>query len=72
MYIKRKTRVSMVPEKNVSSRRSRACFRSGPKLWRKKGLRLMNSDEYLDRRETILHLYAILHLQSAAAVTYRS
>ena len=32
----------------------------------------MNSDEYLDRRETILHLYAILHLQSAAAVMYRS
>ena len=32
----------------------------------------MNSDEYHDRWETILHLYAILHQQSAAAVMYRS
>ena len=51
-YIKRQTRVSMVPEKNVSSRRSRHAF----VRVQKKGLRLMNGDEYLDRRETILHL----------------
>ena len=34
----------------------------GSKVTEKKGLRLMNGDEYLDRRETILYLYAILHL----------
>ena len=56
-YIKRQTRVSTVPEKSVSSIIEGVGMLSfGSKVTEKEGLRLMNGDEYLDRRKTILHL----------------
>ena len=59
MYMKRQTKVSMVPEKNTF-RLEGAGMRSFGSKVTEKGLRLMNGDEYLDRREAILHLYAPL------------
>ena len=57
MYMKGQTRVSMVPEKNTSRLEGAGMLSFGSKVT-EKGLRLTNGDEYLDRRETILHLYA--------------
>ena len=48
MHVKRQTRVSMVPEKNTSRLEGAGMLSFGSKLRRKKGLRLMNGDEYLD------------------------
>ena len=47
----------MVPEKNTFRLEGAGMLSFGSKVT-EKGLRLMNGDEYLDRRETILHLYA--------------
>ena len=48
MYMKGQTRVSMVPEKNTSSLEGTDMLSFGSKVRRKKGLRLMNGDDYLD------------------------
>ena len=58
MYMKGQTRVSMVPEKNKFRLEGAGMLSFGSKVTEKEGLRLMNGDGYLDRRETILHLYA--------------
>ena len=48
MYMKGQTRVSMMPEKNTSRLEGADMLSFGSKVRRKKGLRLMNGDDYLD------------------------
>ena len=48
MYMKGQTRVSMVLEKNTYRLEGAGIHSFGSKVRRKKGLRLMNGDEYLD------------------------
>ena len=47
--MKGQTRVSMVPEKNTSRLEGAGMLSFGSIVTRKKGLRLMNGDEYLDQ-----------------------
>ena len=57
MYTKGKTRVSMVPERNTSRLEGVGMLSVRSKVT-EKGLRLMNGDEHLECRETILPLSA--------------